>query len=74
MSQPDWLYHSILLIYALLPPTWAKDIVLGLCVCCLSWIISKSKQAASHKLGNLRQTVVLYNTRKFLQASMAQIA
>ena len=25
--------------------------------CCLNSIISKSKQAASHKLGNLRQTV-----------------
>ena len=38
-------------------------------------IISKSKQAASHKLGNLRQTVVLYKTGKFLvQASVAQIA
>ena len=42
--------------------------------CCLSSIISKSKQAASHKFGNLRQTVVLYKIGKFLQASVAQIA
>ena len=42
--------------------------------CCLSSIILKSKQGASHKLGNLRQTVVLYKTGKFLQASVAQIA
>ena len=63
-------------------PAWAEGIVLGLCVCvcvlpqncCLSSIISKSKQAASHKLGNLRQIVVLYKTGKFLQASVVQIA
>ena len=36
------------------------------CVCvltpnlCLNSFISKSKQATSHKLGNLRQKVVLY--------------
>ena len=30
--------------------------------CCSSSIIPKSKQAASHKLGNLKQTVVLYKT------------
>ena len=29
------------------------------------YCISKSKQAKSHKLGNLRQTVVLYKTGKF---------
>ena len=68
----EWLLPS---------PAWAEGIVLGLCVCvcvlpqncCLIAIISKSKEAASHKLGNLRQKVVLYKTGKFLQASMAQI-
>ena len=50
------------------------------CVCvltpnlCLNSIISKSKQATSHKLGKLRQKVVLYKTGKFLQVSVAQIA
>ena len=42
--------------------------------CNLTSIISKSKQAASHKFGNLRQKVVLYKTGKLLQASVAQIA
>ena len=37
-------------------------------------IISKSEQATSHKLSNLRQKVVLYKTGKFLQVSMAQVA
>ena len=37
-------------------------------------IISKSKQATSHKLGNLRQNVVLYKTGKLLQTSMVQVA
>ena len=39
--------------------------------CCSNSIISKFKQATSHKLGNLRQTVVLYKTGKFLQANVA---
>ena len=34
--------------------------------CCSSSIISKSKQATSHKLGNLRQTVVIYKTGKYI--------
>ena len=34
----------------------------------------ESKQAISHKLGNLRQKVVLYKTGKFLQASVARVA
>ena len=39
--------------------------------CCPSSIISKSKQATSHKLGNHRRTMVLYKTDKFLQSIMA---
>ena len=35
--------------------------------------ISKSKQATTHKLGNLRQKVALYKTGKFLQASVARV-
>ena len=68
------------MVNILLPsPTWAEGAVLCVCVCvlpqncCLSSIISKSKQAASHKLGNLRQTMVLYKTGEFLQASVALI-
>ena len=41
--------------------------------CCLNLIISKSKQAACLKLGNLRQKVVLYKTGKFFQVSMAHM-
>ena len=77
----DYIVKNFFRNCRLLPsPAWAEGTVLGLCVCvlpqncCLSSIISKSKQAASHKLGNLRQTVVLYKTGKLLQASMAQIA
>ena len=33
----------------------------------------KSKQTTSHKLGYLRQKVVLYKTGKHLQVSMAQV-
>ena len=39
--------------------------------CCKIQIISNSKQATAHKLGNLRQTVVLYKTGKFLLANTA---
>ena len=42
--------------------------------CCLNSIITKSKQVAALKLGNLRQTAALYKTGKFLQASVAQVA
>ena len=42
--------------------------------CCLSLIISKSKQVAGLKPGILREKVVLYKTGKFLQASVAPIA
>ena len=64
-------------------PAWAEGTVLSLCVCvcvCVSvcyhkiavnFNYLKSKQATSHKLGNLRQKVVLYKTGKFLQASVA---
>ena len=49
-----------------------------LCVCyhkmAVNSIISKSKQASAHKLCNLRQTVVLYKTGKFLQANTAYMA
>ena len=64
----------------LLPsPAWAEGTVLCLfvCVCvlpqncCKIQIISNSKQATAHKLGNLRQIVVLYKTGKFLQAKTA---
>ena len=41
---------------------------------CLNSFFLKSKQAASLRLGNLRQKVVLYKTGKFLQASVAQTA
>ena len=73
----------------LLPlPAWAEGTVLSLCVCvCLSVCLSvcyhkiavkfnylKIKQATSHKLGNLRQKVVLYKTGKFLQASVVRVA
>ena len=64
----------------LLPsPVWAEGIVLSLCVCvsvCYDKIAVNfnSKQAISHKLGILRQNVVLYKTGKFLQASTAQVA
>ena len=50
------------------------------CVClltpnfCLNSFILKSKEAASLKLGNLRQKVVLYKAGKFFQTSVAQIA
>ena len=55
-------------------------ICLCVCVClsvCLSVLpqncrsSSKSKQATSHELDNLRQKVVLYKTGKFLQTSVA---
>ena len=63
----------------LLPsPAWVEGIVLCLCVCVRVLpqngckIISKSKQAISHKLGNLRcQTVVFYKIGKLLQANTA---
>ena len=42
--------------------------------CCLSLIISKSKQVAGLELGILREKVVLYKTGKLLQASVAPIA
>ena len=46
-----------------------------LCVCLRSRsFISKSKQAATLRLGNLRQKVVLYEMGKFLQVSIAQTA
>ena len=74
-------------VQGLLPsPAWAEGTVLSLCVClsvCLSvcyhkiavnFNYLKSKQATSHKLGNLRQKVVLYKTGKFLQASVARVA
>ena len=63
----------------LLPsPVWAKG-TLCVCVtinyyCCLNSIISKSKQVAALKIGNLRQTVVLYKIGKLFQASMARTA
>ena len=45
---------------------WAEGTVLCVCVlpqnCCLNSIITKSKQVAALKLGNLRQTVALYKT------------
>ena len=41
---------------------------------CLNSFFLKSKQAASLKLGNLKQKVVLYKTGKFLQASVAETA
>ena len=40
------------------------------CVC-LNSIISISKQHAALKVGDLRQTVVLYKIGKFFQVSMA---
>ena len=42
-------------------------------VCPYLWSVCVTKQATSHKLGNLRQ-LILYKTGKFLQASMAQVA
>ena len=76
------LYHRYIMITLARMGRGCSTLCVCVCVCvcacvlpqncCLSSIISKSKQAASHKLGNLRQKVVLYKTGKFLQASMAQ--
>ena len=45
------------------------------CVClCYYKLLSKSKLATSHKLGNLKQKVVLYKAGKFLQANVAEVA
>ena len=47
-------------------PTWTEGTVLSLCVCVCVCLFVTTKQATSHKLGNLRQKVVLYKTGKFL--------
>ena len=65
--------------HELLPsPVWVEcTVLISLCLSVCHHKIavnSKSKQATSHKLGNLRQKVVLYKTGKFLQASVAQVA
>ena len=44
----------------------------SVCLSVNTQFVFKSKQAASLKLGNLRQKVVLYKTGKLLQASVAQ--
>ena len=41
---------------------------------CMYLLTAKSKQATSHKLGNLRQEVVFCKADKFFQAIVAQIA
>ena len=58
------VWTKLLLIMSLPSPAWAEGTVLCVCVlpqnCCLNSIITKFKQVAALKLGNLRQTVALY--------------
>ena len=78
-----------LLDLLLLPsPVWAEGtvIILSVCVCvcvcvcvlpqncCLSSIISKSKQAAAPKHASLIQKVALYKVGKLFQAKAARVA